>query len=84
MSAVNEGVIARLRKLVEDMNIEEDRFITDIIIIMKTTNAESGLVGIVYNYDTKDWIIRTGMLSVAAQLEDSHEKVSVDGDDDDD
>jgi hypothetical protein len=65
-----ESIVQRLRTLVETMEVPEDRFVTEILLIMKTSNPSTGTVGIVYNYDTKDWVLRKGMLDIAMDLED--------------
>jgi hypothetical protein len=65
-----ESIVQRLRTLVETMEVPEDRFVTEILLIMKTSNPATGTVGIVYNYDTKDWVLRKGMLDIAMDLED--------------
>lgn len=81
MTEANEGILIRLRKLVEGMELD-DRFVTEIVVLVKTSNPNTGSVGIAYNYDTKDWIIRKGMLAVALDLEDGLELQSTDDDED--
>lgn len=75
MSALNEGVLERLKKLVEGLGIEDDDMITEIIIIAKTSSMGRGRVGICYNYDTKDWVIRRGMLDAVVDLETQSELI---------
>ena len=73
MTTVNEGVLERLRKLVEGMGIEDGDAVTELIVIGKTSNLEDGRVGICYNWDSKDWVIRSGMLHAAMDIEDEQQ-----------
>lgn len=80
MSEINEGTLERLRKLVEGMGLSENDVLTELIVIGKTSNLDNGKVGICYNHDTKDWVVRAGMLSAAADIEDVTEISNVDED----
>lgn len=81
MSINDAHVLERLRKLVEGLGIEDDDMVTEIIVIAKTANLERGIVGICYNHDTKDWIIRRGMLDAVVDLETQSELVPKDEED---
>lgn len=67
---VSDGVLDRLRRLIEGLQIQEDDAVTELIVIAKTSNLSDGRVGLCYNHDTKDWIIRSGMLQAALDIED--------------
>ena len=66
---MNEGLLDRLRKLVEGLDIKEDQVITDLLVIAKTSSMSDDRVGLCYNFDTKDWIVRRGMLDAAVDIE---------------
>lgn len=81
---VNEGVIERIKKLVEGLGLTEEDLITEIIVVVKKSNAASGRVGLCYNHDTKDWIIRRGMLDAVLEIETSNDIVQGDSETEED
>jgi hypothetical protein len=81
---VNEGVLDRLTKLVQGLELEEEDLVTEIIVVVKKSNSVSGRVGLCYNHDTKDWIIRRGMLDAVLEIETSNELVQGDSKDEED
>jgi hypothetical protein len=81
---VNEGVLDRLTKLVRGLELGEDDLVTEIIVVVKKSNSTTGRVGLCYNHDTKDWIIRRGMLDAVLEIETSNELVQGDSKDEED
>lgn len=69
MTTVNKGLLERLRKLVEGLEVEEDQVVTDLIVIAKTSSMKDSRVGVCYNFDTGDWVVRRGMLDAAVDIE---------------
>lgn len=72
MSVVNEGVLERLRKLVEGLELRDDQVLTDIIVVAKSVALDDNRVGVCYNFDSNDWLVRRGLLDAAIDIETEH------------